>query len=209
MPDPSRPSVITISRQMGSGGSEIGQALAKRLGWRYADRDAIVELARRAAEAAGRVPIPLEQIPLTWDPFSPFGMGVAEAFIPPALLSPTPMELYQDEADAIERIASEHPAVIVGRCGVHVLKDRPDSFHVFLHAARQVRVERLHTLYGITTDEATRRIEHSDRQRSERFHDIAGRHWTDARLYDLCIDTGRRGIEASVGMVLQAAGLQA
>lgn len=207
MSDPTRPTIITISRQMGSGGSEIGQILAMRLGWRYADRDAIVELARRASEAAGRVPLPLEQIPLTWDPFSPFGMGVAEAFLPPGLLSPTPMELFQDEADAITRIAGDHPAVIVGRCGVHVLKDHPASFHVHLHAARHVREERLHTLYGITTEEAARRIEHSDRQRSERFHDIVGRHWTDARLYHLCIDTGRLGIEASAELILRAGGL--
>lgn len=202
MLDPSRPAAITIARQTGSGGSWIGQLLARRLGFRYADRAAIAELVRAEAEPArpGR-------IPLAWDPFTPFGLGIAEAYLPPSLLGPTPADLFDAEAEAIGRLAADHSVVVVGRCGVHALRDHPNRFHVYLHADRSFRRDRIRSIHGLSAQEADERIAEGDRDRSDRFRDLSGRHWTDARLYDLCLDTGRLGVEEAAATILRVSGL--
>ena len=97
----------------------------------------------------------------------------------------------------------EHNAVIMGRGGFHVLKDRPKTVHLFVHAPREYRIERVMKADS-TADagEAEARIEESDRRRSKFIRNMTGTEWTDARNYHLCIDARTVGLSESVRMVI-------
>ncbi len=201
--------VLTISRQLGSGGAYIGQAVAGRFGMRYADR----EILKRAAEAAGQREGDLmtseERAAGFWESLlQSFSMGAPEAaFVPPPLAPVYADDLYKLEGLIIREIAERFDSVIVGRAGFHVLAGRPNAAHVMLHAARPLRVRRIMELYGIEDERAAEeQVERSDRQRAQFIRRVTGRNWNDAHLFDLCIDTGTVGLETAAEIVGELAG---
>ncbi len=197
--------VLTISRQLGSGGSTIGQEVARRLGMRYADR----EILQRAAAAIGLNERDLEgaeeQAAGFWHSvIHSFSLGSPDTtFIPPPISAVYEEDVFRLESRIIREIAREYDAVIVGRAGFHVLAGHPGLVNVMLHARRSWRVERVMGVYGITdTAEAEALVERSDRRRAEFIRTFTGRPSTDARLFDLCIDTSSCGLEAATEWVL-------
>ena len=107
------------------------------------------------------------------------------------------------ERRIIEEIAQQHPAVIVGRGAGHVLKGRPGAVSVFLHAPEAWRIERVAQHTGAPPAKARDAVRESDRQRASFMRAMTGADWTDARRYDLSIDTSTLGIEAATDLVLQ------
>jgi cytidylate kinase len=140
-----KPVVITLSRQLGSGGSYIGYSTAKELGFNYIDR----EILRQAAERLGTDPGALEYL----DERSPgliekltkgFSFGMPEISVPlPQRRSVDHKELFALENKIMNEIADRYNAVIVGRGGFYALKDRPEVFRVFIHAPQEFRVKRI------------------------------------------------------------------
>jgi len=91
----------------------------------------------------------------------------------------------------------------MGRGGFRVLKDRPNTLHLFVHAPRSFRIERITKAHGIARPrEARSRVDESDRTRTKFIRDIVGAVWTDARNYHLCIDSSFVGLSESVRMVV-------
>lgn len=200
-----RPTVVlTISRQLGSGGSHVGQAIANRFGMRYADREILKQAAAAAGLQEGDLIPSEEKAGGFWDSLlRSFSMGTPEAaFVPPALPPVYAADLFKLESLIIREIAERFDAVIVGRAGFHVLAGRPNAAHIMLHAAPAFRVKRVMELFPTMSErEARENVDRSDRQRAQFIKNFAGSSWNDASAFDLCISTSSVGLEVATEIV--------
>jgi cytidylate kinase len=197
--------IITVSRQFGSGGARIGRALAQRLGLRYADRDILAEAARRLNVDEGLLEPFEERIASLWDRVGMlFALGAPDTpYVPPALPSVSEARLFDVEREVILSIAAHGGAVIVGRGAAHLLRDSPDLVRIFLHAPFAWRLDLAMREYGFTDREKTEQIvRESDRGRSKFVRNLTGRDWCDAALYELSLDTSVVGLDGAVDLVL-------
>jgi cytidylate kinase len=191
---------ITISRQMGSGGTYIGYLLARELGFKYLDR----EILRQAAENLKIEPAMLEKYDgqpssLLERVINSFCFGTPEMTGAPIFKKPVyDKELYAMESKIIRQIADQCGAIIVGRGGFYILKDRPETFHVFFHAPLDYRVERIIKARKIDKKEARDLIQESDHKRTKFIREMEGVEWTDARNFHLSLDSSAIGIPACV-----------
>jgi cytidylate kinase len=201
--------VVTISRQLGSGGAYLGQRVAARLGLRYLDRAILRLAARELNEQEGDLAAREERLTGFWEKLlRQFAVGVPEAgYVPPPLSVAPDEELFAAEAAIIRKTAAAGGAVIVGRCGFHVLREVPGVMNVFLHAGEGFRCRRVMALYGVGDPAVARRmVADSDRQRRRFVEAMAGVDWTDARNYHLSIDTGFAGLEQAEELIVRLAG---
>jgi CMP/dCMP kinase len=203
------PVTITLSRQMGSGGSYIGYLAAKELGFHYIDR----EILRQAAERLGTDPGALEHL----DERSPgliekmmrgFSFGMPEISVPLPQKRPVEhKELFVLEGKIMHEIADRYSAVIVGRGGFYALKDRPKVIRVFIHAPQEFRVERIMKAKKINNiNEIQAIVKESDHVRARFIREMAGVDWTDARNYHLCIDSSAFDFSSISAMIVKLAG---
>ncbi len=126
------------------------------------------------------------------------------AYIPIERLPIYDKDLFVLESKIINEIVDKHDAVIIGRAGFHVLKGRPNTVHLFVHAPRDYRVERVMKAdSSADRREARAKVEEADRRRGKFIRDMAGNEWTDARNYHLCIDSSAAGLTDSVEMVIR------
>ena len=198
--------VITISRQLGSGGAYIGQQLAKKLNVFFADR----EIIRKAAEELSTLEENLEsreEKKLSfWDSFiksTPQPTGVYMAPVLP-ILEFTDNELFAVQSDIIRRIADEGPAVIIGRCGFEVLRPHPNHISIFMHANKEFRTNRIQMAYNLPYAEAERMIGKSDKERAAYCKTFTRKEWTDKLNYDISIDTSKLGIDNTIEFILKS-----
>lgn len=195
--------VITISRQLGCGGAFVGKALARTLDIFYADREIIGEAAREFSMLEKDLESRDEKKMSFWQSFIRSLAVAPDAYVKPRVLPPSDDALFKSESEIIARIARERSAVIIGRCGSYILRDHPNHVSVFLHADRVFRKERLRTLYDLSEDAAEKMIAHSDRERALYHRTVTGQEWTDARRYDLALDTAKTGIDSCVAVILK------
>ena len=139
-----RTTVLTISRQLGSGGSFIGQTVAKRLGFHYVDRDILHEAAKMLdVDDADLEPLE-ERVESFWERLAPlFLLGVTGGpIMPPIPPQASASTVFAAESGIIQAVASRENVVIVGRGGAHVLSGHPGVVSVFVHASEPLRVRR-------------------------------------------------------------------
>lgn len=194
--------ILTISRQLGSGGAYVGKQLAQKLNIYYADREILSEAARKFSLGEEDLIHHEEKLRSLWKSFLQFNALSTEVDLPPRFLGPTSRELYQAEAEIIEQIAQERSAVIIGRCGFHILRNYPNCIKIFLHADAAFRNSRIQELYEVSEDAAAKMIVKNDKERGNYINTFTGKQWTDARLYDLSIDTGKIGVDRTVDLIL-------
>jgi cytidylate kinase len=197
--------VLTISRQLGSGGSLIGQEVARRLGMRYVDREILQRAAAESGLSEGDLEAADEHAAGFWHAVSHLlTSGAAEApYAAPAISATYEEGVFQLEQRVMRELAERFDAVIVGRAGFHVLAGHACALHVLVHAARAWRVARVMEVFKIADEHtAQETVARSDRQRARFIRAVAGRHWTDARAFDLCIDTSRTGLDAATDLVV-------
>jgi CMP/dCMP kinase len=196
--------VITISRQLGSGGAYIGREVAKSLNLFFADREIISQAATQLSTLEDNLESRDEKILSFWHSFikaPPQARGVYMAPISP-ILEFTDNELFIVESDIIKRIASEGPAVIIGRCGFDVLREYPDHISLFIHADKEFRNKRIQKIYGQLYEDAEKMMQKSDKERAAYCKSFTGKEWSDARNYDLSIDSGKLGIDKTVEYII-------
>ena len=191
--------VITVGRQYGSGGREIGTALANRLGIAYYDD----LLLKKAAEESGlceelfhsfdeRPKSFLYSIAL--DPYS-FSMSHITS------TGSIEQQVYLATYDTIKKLADQGPCVLIGRCADYALKDRTDVINLFITAPLPNRIKRVAMRNGISEDEAKDRIRKKDKDRAAYYNFYSAKEWGDAKSYDLCIDSSLLGIEGTVELL--------
>ncbi len=198
--------VITISRQYGSGGSYLGKLVAEKLGFQYFDR----EILQRAAEYLEADEADLsereEKLSTFMEKLSRTLLhGSPEAiYLQPPIRPIYDKELYETESGIIKEIAQKHNAVIVGRCGFHVLKGHPGLINVFIHAPIAFRMKRIMHAYAITDDnEARSAIREMDDQRERFVNAMTGVKWTDSLNYHLSFDAALSGFESGEQMIMR------
>jgi cytidylate kinase len=198
-------SAITISRQTGSGGTNIGYLAAKELGFRYLDR----EILQQAAKETGTDPQMLEKfdsrsVPLIERIINSFCFGTPEVPGVPSFKKPIyDKDLFNLESKIIKQISDQCNAVIVGRGAFYILKDRPDVLHVFIHAPFDYRVKYIMNEKKMSEKEAQVMVRESDRTRTKFVRDILGIEWTDARNFNLCIDSSIISLSESMEMIIK------
>ncbi len=191
--------IITIARGMGSGGRTIGRMLSETLKIRYYDKDLI----RLASEDSGineaffgRVDEKLKTS------FIKRGGVYKGGVIDPSSKDFTSdKNLFNFQAKIIKELADKEPAVIVGRCADYILRDRTDVIRLFIYCDEETAVKNVIDAYGVEVKEAHRIIERTDKDRSEYYKHYTGRSWTDARNYNICLDTSRLDYETCVKII--------
>jgi cytidylate kinase len=181
--------IITISRELGSGGSFIGRILAKELGISYVDREIVRETANYFRLPENKIDSLSERLRSFWDSFYVNINGYQDLYVPPQIIGPTDWELFEIESQIIRKIAENRSAVIIGRCGFHVLREYAHHVKVFLHADKDFRIDRIQKLRSISNEEAAAMVTQSDKDRNEYYKTYAGKDWADTRNYDIAINT--------------------
>lgn len=186
------PIVLTISRQVASGGAYIGQTVARRLGLHYVDRE-ILQLAARELGVDDETAIEeLEERHGGW--FSQIArfmsVGPPDApFVPPAVPAIQEDDVFAVESRLVKEIAAREDAVIVGRGAAHVLTNHPGLIRVFVHAPEAWRIAQAQRVYSLGESAARTMVRRSDQRRRAFVQGLIGRSWSDACLYDLTVDT--------------------
>ena len=201
-----RPStvVLTISRELGSGGGYIGQAVARRLGLKYVDREILQEAARLLDVEDHDLERLEERVSTFWTRTAQvFSLGGPDVtYVPPTLRAVYEEDLFRVESRIIQEIAAHDSAVIVGRGGFHVLRDHPGLVSVFVHAPEAWRAERIRTTGGVSDlVSALEILRRSDRDRARFIQSMTGLAWQDAHLSHLCLDTSKLGLDAAIDLV--------
>lgn len=197
---------IAISRQQGSGGSYIGRAVAERLGFKYFDREMLRIVAEYLKEHEhGSKDEPPDE---SW--FDRLGTFFSLGTLETGYVPPSPTVLYEGEIVGIENrlieeIVDDHVAVIVGRGAAQMLRGRPGVVTVFVHAPEQWCVARVEQVYK-TSDrtQAARMVRESDQERARFIRRVAEVEWTDARSYDLAINSMSLGFDAAIDLILRS-----
>jgi cytidylate kinase len=195
--------VLAISRQLGSGGSFIGQAVAAKLGMHYADRDVLHEAALALGVTDATVESLEERVEGFWDRAAHmFARGGAEGpYTPLTLPLSDTADVIETETRIIRELASRENAVVVGRGAAHVLQDHPNLISIFVHAPEAFRIDRIVATRGLTASDATALIRRSDADRSAFVKTLRGTTWATATLYDLTVDTSTIGLEPATDIV--------
>jgi cytidylate kinase len=198
-----KPFVITISRQLGSGGSYLGRWLANKLAIPYVDYEIIHHVAEKLQVPVSDVEHRDEKLTSFWNSvlLSSEYLGAASYEVP-AIHLPTDREFFRVESGIIRSIAENQSAVIVGRGGSWVLRDQPRHLSVFLHADLEFRKQRVQALNKITVEEAEKLIYATEKNRGRYLKALSGLDWLDATQYHLSIDTAKIGLEAAGELIL-------
>jgi cytidylate kinase len=200
--------IITISRQLGSGGSFIGRQVAERMGIKYIDREILHQAASLLHESENGLSAREERLSSFWERvMQAFCFGVPEAgYVPPPLRAIPDDELFATESKIIRRLAENCSVVIVGRAGFHILRGSPNLANVFLYAPKEFRIKRVMEIYNIDDAvQAEEMINDADLQRKKFVKVMTGTDWTDSLNYQLCIDTGAAGFTAATEMIVRLA----
>ncbi len=196
--------VICIARQFGSGGREVGQKLAAALNLRYYDK----ELLQVAAQKSGILEELFEkndERPASGLLHTTLGAKVP-SYAEYAGFMPND-QMQNIIADVIREAADEGPCVIIGRCADYILRGREATLSVFVHAALEVRVQRIARLHNLDEDAARSLIRKTDRSRANYYSYYTDRDWGSADNYDLALDAGRLGVERTAELLCRAATL--
>jgi len=190
---------ITIARQLGSGGSFIGERIARSLSLKYIDREVLRLCAKELGVDEDDIAIRAGRLTSFWERvFGEITLAAPGApYTPPPLLRRiTDRDLFDKQSEIMMKIAGREDCVIIGRAGGYVLPQHSGSFNIFCHAPIDFRVKRVMELYSAPTREAARAlIEESDDMRKKYYIQMTSREWTDARNYHISVDTSLYPLE--------------
>ena len=195
--------IITISRQYGSGGRFVGKLLADELGIPFYDKEIIA----MASEDTGFAQDFIKENEQKMRGLTTFG-------ITPGMWSGNLVnnfenmesKIYACEADVIDKIAQKGACVIVGRCADYLLKDKYKCLNVFIHADMPSRVERVINVFERTDDpkRSERIIKENDRMRARHYRYYTDSEWGDAKSYHITLNTTAIGVENCAKILKEA-----
>ena len=191
--------IITIGRQFGSGGREIGKRLAEELGIEFYDRSLITAAAKKSgfSEELFEMMDKRATNSLLYSLSMFGGSGVNGMSLTD--------QLYLTQANLIREFADKSSCVIVGRCADHILREYPNRFDLFISAPIEDRIRRIQSspdreFEGNKSPQST--LDKMDKQRATYYNYYTGKVWGKADHYDLCVNAGRLGIDKSVELIL-------
>ena len=193
--------VITIGRQYGSGGREVGRRLASRLEIPYYDKEILSE-ASKDSGICEELFEDHDEKPTRSFLYS-LVTGVQTHGNPSTMYMDMPLNhrIFLAQFDTIRRLAGNGPCVVVGRCADYVLRDEKNVVNVFLKADMEHRVERA-IERGAEPSRAQDIVKRRDNERASYYNYYATTTWGDVNNYDLCLDTGKVGYDGAVDMII-------
>ena len=194
--------VITIGREFGSGGHEIGMKLAEKLGIKCYDKE-LLELAAKESGLCEELFASQDEKPtnsflysLVMDTYS---LGYTHSYVD----MPINHKVFLAQFDAIKKLAERESCVIVGRCADYALEDNPYAVSVFIKASLDERVQRIKRIYELNDSKAADLIQKTDKRRASYYNYYSSKKWGEAKSYNLCIDSGLVGIDGAIDMILK------
>jgi len=195
--------VITISRQYGSGGREIGQKLAKEFDIPFYDNE-IINLAAKESGFAVKAFEKAEDkatnsflysIAMGMGAYGNHEYGMASLSIDD--------RIFLAQSDIIRKVAKQGPCVIVGRCADYVLKDQSNVVNIFISASLDFRIERALKEYNIPQAKAAESVLKQDKRRANYYNYHASERWGNVANYDLAIRSDFAGIDHTVDCIVK------
>lgn len=191
--------IITISREFGSGGRSIGKLVAEQLGYAFYDKALVERIAKESGYAEDFIERRGEDATSKSSflfNLSRSGGGGFDGM--PAITD----KLYVIQYNTIKKLAEESPCVIVGRCSDYILRNETDSLHVFIHADAEFRARRIVEIYGERDNAPLKRVEEKDKKRQVYYKNYTGRIWGMSENFDLCLNSGKIGIEKCAEIIV-------
>ncbi|MCI9327778.1 cytidylate kinase-like family protein [bacterium 1xD8-48] len=193
--------IVTIERRYASGGNEIGKKLAKELGFKFYDRNILMEAAKNLdipfvkiegleESSSGGILLNLSKTPLG-------GLSRTKEL-------PLADKLFLEEKRIIEEIAEAGKCVIVGRASGYILRERENNLKVFIHAEDEKRIQRAIEKEGIKQSEAENALKKNDKRRGGFYNSVTNWVWSDPKYYEIYLNAGRLGIDLCVKLLAQA-----
>ena len=200
--------IITIARQFGSGGREIGAKLADTLGIPFYDKSLIHIAAKESGIDEDLFDYADEKAyhnfwTASASNTSYFGNRIS-------LFNELPMndKLFLIQSNIIKKLAENGSCVIVGRCADYILQNDSHTVPVFIHSSEQDRLSRVVNTYGIDEKDAKDVMFKTDKKRAAYYNYYSGEKWGRADNYDLSINSGAVGIDGAVGLIIKFAELK-
>ncbi|MBQ2823994.1 MAG: cytidylate kinase-like family protein [Oscillospiraceae bacterium] len=193
--------VITIGRQFGSGGHNIGEKLAEKLGFSYYDKNLIELAAEKSGMSHGVLSEADEKAANPWlyAALSQTGQTHINMNIC------TNDALFSTQSEIIRNIAKTENAVIVGRCSDYILKDEDvDLINIYVYAPMEARIKRTMERDKVNEAQAVSLIKRNDKQRKLYYDFYTDRKWASHVNYDITINSETFGIDGSVDIIYQA-----
>ncbi len=191
--------IITISRQFGSGGRTVGHLVAQALNIPFYDKELVEQIALESGFAPKFVEEHGEHSPGR----TLFSYAFAPQGIPGVMNGMSTADfLWHIQCGTILQLAEQGPCVIVGRNADYILKDRQDVLHTYIHADMNFRADRIVRLYGESEKSPVARLQEKDKRRSVNYQHYTGRTWGDADNYDISLNTGVIGVENAAKIIV-------
>ena len=189
--------IITIGREFGSGGREVGKRLAELLNFAYYDKEIVTEIAKRSQLAEEYVQQVLERRPL--NPIVYYPITTARTLHEPIAVNILDQQttIYQQQNEVIRDISSSD-CVIVGRCADYILRDR-DPLRIFVYADMESKMKRCREKAeadeSLSDKELKRQMSRIDKERADYYRLYTGQKWGDKENYDLFVNTSRLSVK--------------
>lgn len=191
--------IITISREFGSGGRTIGRLVADKLGIPFYDKDLVDHIALESGFAPHFIEEHGEHAPGQ----SIFSYAFVHQSVPGVMSGLSTADfLWNVQCEVILQLAEKGPCVIVGRNADYILKDREDALHVFVHADKDFRADRIVRLYGESEKSPAARLQEKDKRRSVNYKHYTGRTWGASKNYDLSMNSSVLGVENCADIIV-------
>ncbi len=197
--------VITISRQFGSGGHEVGEKLARQLDVPFYDK-ALIAMAAKQSGLSEEVFANADEKATSSLLYSMvMGSYSFGARVPGINEMPINDKLFIIQSDIIKKAAADGPCVIIGRCADYILREHENCLNVFVHASKEERVRRSIAKKDCEERKAADFVTKKDKQRANYYNFYSNKRWDDLQNYDITIDTSRFTVDEAVDILMDAA----
>lgn len=194
--------IITIGRQFGSNGREIGKELSTKLGIPFYDKEILNETAKNSGlseqllKSLDEKPSKSFLYSLVMDPYS---LG----FTASGYQSNLNQQAFQATYDTIKKIADEGPCIIVGRCADYALRHNENLLKLFVHAPIEARIKTVMERFGLTEDKARSQIIKEDKGRASYYNYYTSKKWGALESYDLFVNSSLMDIEKTTDFIIK------
>ena len=194
--------IITIGRESGSAGREIGYKVAEAFDIRLYDKELLARAAKESGiceeifESHDEKPTNSFLYSLVMDTYSMGYSGNTYTDMP------INHKVFLAQFDAIKKIADEGPCILVGRCADYALESYKNVVSVFIHADLNARIRRIARIYDLTDAKAKEMILKTDKKRASYYNYYTNKKWSEAESYELCLTSSELGVEGTAKAII-------
>ena len=188
----SKPIVITVSREYGSGGRYVGRLIADKLGIKLYDKDFIEKVAIETGLSQEYIEKNEQKRELLASLNNGYYAGLNNSD-----------ELFIKESNLIKEVANKESCVIIGRCANSILEDLPNVVKVFIYSSMEDKIKRVTEIYGVEKSNAEKEIKRINKLRANHYKHYTEKEWNNPLNYDICINSDCFGVENAANMICE------